>query len=313
MSSIAIQRADSMQHVLINDSLTEIKMEKSHTVKNPQYDGIPLLQEGIDNSRKKNNEKKTSKLNRVLLIVILFLIVILAVEILFHLLIAPRLLIENIQITTESDFPLSNRDILNIAGINEKNYYFSIDTTEIQNNLESYPLLERAVVSKEFPNILKIKLHKREPLAVSLIKTEDGTIPVVLDSEGVIFQIGTSVSDFNIPVISGIKFPQIRLGMRIPEELISFLKDMKQLKNTEPVLFNLISELKFIKKNNSSYEVLLYPADYHIPVRIGTEIDEYLLKYILMVLDVVFQQEMIDRYSEIDFRTGDIVYRTMEE
>lgn len=59
--------------------------------------------------------------------------------------------------------------------------------------------------------------------------------------------------------------------------------------------------------------MLLFPAHRKVRVRIGTSIDEQLLTYIMMVLDVVSQQNMVDKLDEIDFRTGEVVYKIREE
>ena len=74
----------------------------------------------------------------------------------------------------------------------------------------------------------------------------------------------------------------------------------------------MISEFKFIKKDGSRYEVLLYPEHYRVPVRIGDRLDERTLNYIMMVLDVVLKQGLTPEMKEIDFRSGDVAFRMRE-
>ena len=74
----------------------------------------------------------------------------------------------------------------------------------------------------------------------------------------------------------------------------------------------LISELRIVKKTDREFEVLLYPANHRVPVRIGPEINEKLCTYIMMVLDVMERENLLGSMDEIDFRTGEIVYSTRE-
>ncbi|MEW5818265.1 MAG: FtsQ-type POTRA domain-containing protein, partial [Spirochaetota bacterium] len=208
---------------------------------------------------------------------------------------------------------LPDEDVLNIAGIKQKDYFFIVNENEIKNRLESYPLIKRAEVEKVFPNSLHINLFERKPLAMTLVSSNEGPIPVVFDDEGIIFQIGSSITNWDIPVISGIRFADVRLGIQLPKELRSLLKDLKNIKDTSPALFNAVSELKLVKGSGADFEVLMYPARCSIPVRIGSELTEHLLKYIMMVLDVMAKEEFMQKIEEIDFRTGEIVYKVKEE
>jgi cell division protein FtsQ len=97
--------------------------------------------------------------------------------------------------------------------------------------------------------------------------------------------------------------------MRFPDELVSYLGQLAELREAAPELYNLISEIKFVKKSTASYEVVLFPGHARLRVRTGPELSVEMLRSILLVIDVVKQQGMLDSLAELDFRTGEVVYR----
>ncbi len=258
------------------------------------------------------NKREGRKLERVFIVVILFLVLVLAGELVFHFLISPKLMIRKIVITTGPNLALADREVLRLAEIDKDLFYFNVDPEEISELLGSYPLIQKAEVGKKFPDSLYIDITGREPLGVSIVDTGDGAVPIVFDQEGVVFQIGTSVVDMNNLVISGIVFRNIRLGMKLPEEVLGLLRDLYTLKTESPRLFSLLSEVKIVKRSSSQYEAVLYFSGYHMPVRTGMSIDETELKYILMVLDVVTIEDLEKRVRELDLRSGEVVYKVKE-
>ncbi|MBI9103253.1 MAG: FtsQ-type POTRA domain-containing protein [Spirochaetales bacterium] len=258
-------------------------------------------------------EERRIRLNRFFKITIFILLGVLVIQIGFNFIIEPRLMINSIKIQVEEGMPLSNETIMRLAGLEGNLKYFDVDTEKAETLLSRVPLIVDAKVSKVFPNTLKIELVRRKPLGVSFFEGEYGDVPLVFDREGVVFDTGTSNLLSDLPVISGIKFPEPVPGIRLPDALIVFIQDLEQLKIDSPLLFGLISELKFVKKNTNDYEVLLYPREYRTRVRIGTRIDADLMKNILLVLDVIGDEEIAPKLEELDFRSNKIVYRIREE
>ncbi len=257
---------------------------------------------------------KTSRteliLNRILWSVIILLILFFIAEIIFHFIISPQLVIKNIIV--KSNIPLSEEEILSIAGIGENEYYFSLNPEKILSNLEAYPLIHSAVVEKVFPDTLNMTIFGRKPLMMALTGAEGRSIPMVLDEEGVIFQISKSITDWDLPVISGLEFKDIRSGMELPEMLKPLLLSLKKIRKDTPDLFRLISEVRIIPKSNTSYELLLYPITYSIKVRFGRSITGSGLKNAVIILDLIEKQGLSDDVEELDLRTGELVYRIKE-
>ncbi len=62
------------------------------------------------------------------------------------------------------------------------------------------------------------------------------SVPVMIDNEGVVFEIGKSVTDYTMPVISGLKFRNLKLGVKLPAELCRYFSELKTLQDTSPLL-----------------------------------------------------------------------------
>lgn len=253
-----------------------------------------------------------SRLNRLFLFFIGFLIVVLVLELSFHFFVAPKLLIRHIELNVGKDFPISNEVLLQEAGLTGPVYYYSLSNSKIAANLTAYPLVKSATVRKIFPNTLRISITERKPLVISLVNHGGRTVPVAFDSEGVAMEIGRAVTKYDMPVISGIAVPTIEPGMKLPSELVGFLADLQRIKDSSPLLYGQISEIKFERTTGTSFDTVLYPSNYRVPVVIGDTIDAHQLKYIFMVLDVVRKQGMSDKLADLDFRTGQVVYKLKE-
>jgi cell division protein FtsQ len=262
---------------------------------------------------RRDDPDNRQRIRRIFIFIIGGLVTILALEFIFHLVISPRLTITRVEIAADRGLNLSDSDILALAGIGGENYFYSIDEAAIAERIAAYPPVLSAAVEKIFPNSLKISVKQRSPLVICLVEAGGETVPLVLDDEGVVFQIGASVQQGDLPVISGLTFAEIELGQRVHRSLVGFLKDLSKVKDASPILFSLISEVKFVTKNRTNFEVLLYPRDYRTVVRIGPHIDIALLKEILLVLDVFKSQGVDEGLAEIDFRTDSPMVRFREE
>ena len=252
------------------------------------------------------------ELQRFFSIVVLVLLALFLIEILFHFFVAPTLVIDKVVIQADEGFPYSNSEVLEMAGIRGGSYFFDVDTTFIAARLEQVPIVRRATVTKHFPHSLTIAVEERNPLSVLMVMGEKGMVPAYVDSEGVIFRSGRQ-KYVDLPVLSGIEVPSYKDGMQLPTVLSSFLSDLERLRSSNTALYRLISEVKFVKKNKADYEVVLYPSHYPVRVRIGPSLTPDLMKYILLVLDVVSDEGILLDIDELDFRTNEVVYRVGEK
>lgn len=259
--------------------------------------------------RRRRPAAKRSALERLFVVIILFLSSVLVLELAFHFFVAPRLRIRNIELNVAKDFPLSEGEILQVAGLTGPTYYYSVSPSEVAARLDAYPAVKSAAVRRVFPNTLHISITERKPLVVALVNTGGATVPVAFDSSGVAVQVGRSLSDHNLPIISGVTIPAIRAGMRMPHELVGFLKGLAKIQKSSPGLLAQISEIKFQRRSGGSFDAVLYPTNYRVPVIVGDQISVHELTYIMMVLDVVQKQGMSAKLADLDFRTGQVVYK----
>ena len=242
---------------------------------------------------------------RILLILVIALLIVAVVEALFQLVLAPRMVIRNVEVA--SDVPVAREELLAVAGISGKQYYFTTDAEDVRRRLQALPLIGSARVEKVFPDTLRIMVVGRIPLAICVGQLGERSVPVAFDHEGMVFQIGDSVTDLNLPVVSGLQFTPI-LGITMPAILEPLLRDLRTLKEGSPELYRLISEIKVMAISEVDYELLFYPIGYPVRVRAGGRLDATFLRYAFMVLDVLARQSATASVAEIDMRSGRVVY-----
>ncbi len=256
-------------------------------------------------------EKKTRS-QKVFIYIILFLLCVLLAELVFHFFISSKMLIKKVNVEVSGTLELSDSEIMRLAGIGEKTFYFRFRPEEAAGRLRKFPLIREVSVKKQFPDTVTINIAGRSPLALCLVESGDGDIPVVFDREGVVFQIGKSVQKLDMLCISGIRFNELKLGMRLPDQIQPLLNDLAVLREDAPLLFRMLSEIQIVNKGGGRVEALLFTEEYTVPVRIGMALDETQLKYLFMILDVTGKEQFAGKIEEIDLRSGEVVYRAKE-
>jgi cell division protein FtsQ len=201
---------------------------------------------------------------------------------------------------------LDRAKVLSIAGISDTSSYFSTDTTVIENALMEISVIESAKAFKFFPGRMRIVLEARKPVAFAFAASENGTVPVVFDSQGVIYEVGgKGLADIHpadfYPVISGLVIDNPVPGMRIPGLFIPFLKELEKIELSAPELLSAVSEFRINRKLFDGFDLILYPAHKKIKVRMS-EINEDLLRYALLMVDVLSSRE--SGIDTLDFRSG---------
>ncbi|MBI9097012.1 MAG: FtsQ-type POTRA domain-containing protein [Spirochaetaceae bacterium] len=250
-------------------------------------------------------------MRKVLIKVIFIFSFILAGQLVFKVFIVPNIILKKIKV--ESEVSLTDGEIRTIAGIESGQYYYNIFPEEIKARLEKYPEVRKASVEKIFPDKLQLYLYAREAIAVSVLKINEKSVPVAIDSEGIIFNSGKDLKNWDLPVITGVRFQSLELGAQLPEALRPLLEDLKKLRENDLALFNLLSEIRVERRGERGYDLVLFLSSYPVQARIGNKLDGHVLTNIIMVFDVLKQQKLTDRIGEVDFRTKEIIYRLREE
>lgn len=254
--------------------------------------------------------EKSEVFNKILVAVVVVLAIMLVAQLIFHFVLVPNLRIERVEV--ESDLALTKDEILRAAGLNREILFFLLNEDLVRNNLLSQPVVKNVVVEKQFPDVVKLRIEKRKALAIALAEVEGRSVPVVFDDEGVVFQIGKEVSNWDLPVISGLQFPAVYPGLKLPGQLSLLWEDLKKLRSDSPLLYNQISEVQIMKKEYVDFECALFLSKFKTKVLINPGITENLMKYILMTLEVVDKHRGSRDIKEIDFRPPEVVISFVE-
>ena len=253
---------------------------------------------------------RSPRLRLLLGIIILLLFLVVAIEITVQFIIRPQLRIRRIVI--EGDMPLTQAELVEIAAVESGMRYQRIDTEMISDALRAHPSIRNALVRKRLPDTLHIDVEARVPLAIGFASINGSQQPIVFDEEGIVFQIGDQIEDWQLPIISGLRLENVRLGVRLPQLLHGLLRDFRSLKVNSPLVYEQISEMRIVSEGTSDFEIVVYPVNYSVPVRIGSYIDEQIGTYMLVTLDVLAQQGRLAAVNEIDLRSGEAIYRFQE-
>ncbi|MDC7224162.1 MAG: FtsQ-type POTRA domain-containing protein [Spirochaetales bacterium] len=231
-------------------------------------------------------------------------------EILFNLILAPRLRVRNVVL--ESDIALEDEALLNLTGLDRDNWYFSLDTEELELSLEKLAVVEEALVEKQFPNKMSIRLRSRQPLVMSLIMGEGEMEPLIMDKEGVVFLTGRSVFSYNLPLLSGVDTSWEREESELSGEIVPLLEDLDRLRRESENLYDIISEINILPRERGVLDIELHLTTHTIPVLLDLPVTEEKMNQAVMVVDLMEKEGLERKIEEIDLRSGSIVYKERE-
>ncbi len=256
---------------------------------------------------------RNSTFERVLKRMAIALLVILAAELVWFFGFLPCLPFAVIEVS--GSLSLSREEVLSVAGINGKSSFINSAVSELESALEAKAHIADAVVTKRFPDSLVITLKERSMVTMTLIEFGGRIIPAQIDAEGVVFRLGSATakdrpSIDSYPIISGDGMERVGLGTKFSDELKPLFASLALLRSQAPALLGAVSEIKVEKRAYGGYELTLFPSHYTVKVKLGSELNEDSLRYMMLVLDVLASEGI--NADELDFRTGTAVYRAKE-
>ena len=243
------------------------------------------------------------RLRRVLHLVIATLVLMVVLELVFFLLLVPRLRLTTVAVTT--DLALSDAEVLTMAGLTGNEQFFSLDVAAIAARLERNLLVRDATVALRFPDTLRLTLTGRRPVAVVLTAAPGEAVRAALvDADGLVFISGAapwgSRDAADVPVLTGLASEVVRHGRPLPEALHRVLADLQALQAADPVLAALISEVRLVPMGASAaaapldlaaldagFDTLLYPIGFERPLRLGTRLSAHQLAEAFVLLDLI--------------------------
>jgi cell division protein FtsQ len=147
-----------------------------------------------------------------------------------------------------------------------------------------------------------------------LATAEGRSIPVLVDEDGVVFKLGTSSADLDLPVVSGLTAGDMALGAKLPRAYRALFSDLRAMREKAPAMCAAVSEVRVVGSGSADLspqdlELLVYLTTSPVPIRAQGSIDQGLVKYALMAVDLLSRQGVLKDIQELDFRGGDVVYK----
>ena len=212
-------------------------------------------------------------------------------------------------IENSSYFGITRSEILAKAGLTGESSYFSTRAHDIEKALLEFSTLESVRVIKRFPDRLKIIMEGRRAVAVAFAELGGKTVPVLFDSQGVVFEVGANKQESapqnslaaRLPVLSGLVIEEPFPGMRLPPFFIPLFRELEKIQLSSPELLAAVSELRINPRTYNSFDFLLYPMHKKVKVHLS-ELNEDLLRYTLLMVDVLAAKD--PAIDSLDFRSG---------
>jgi cell division protein FtsQ len=221
-----------------------------------------------------------------------------------------------VKIDVKSFQGLGKSEVLNFAGIKSGATYISINAREAEALISRHPMVESVKVIKRFPDRLSIFLEPRQAVAAVIARVNGRLQPVYVDRYGVVFRVGNMPGEAPpswLPVVSGVldERQPLSLGMRLPAVYQPLFSRIAAISEGDPKIWQAVSEIGIAKKSNDLYDLLLYPVNGQIRLRMGSDIGKDNIYYALLMVDVCMQLGG-GLPDEIDARSGLGVFKTKE-
>ena len=276
-----------------------------------------------DSTRTGTGRPRRSRLRRVLRLVIATLVLMVVLELVFFLLLVPRLRLTTVAVTT--DMALSDAEVLTLAGLTGNEQFFSLDAAAIAARLERNLLVSDATVALRFPDTLRLTLTGRVPVAVALTSAPGEAVRAALvDADGLVFLAGAapwgSQDAADVPLLTGLAPEVVRYGRELPAALHRVLADLQTLQAADPVLAALISEVRLVPMGTSAaaapldlaavhsgFDTLLYPLGFETVLRFGPRLTAHQLAEAFVLLDLIQSRSaanLAPTVDELDLRSG---------
>lgn len=200
---------------------------------------------------------------------------------------------------------VNKNEIRQLAQVVVGDRLFDLDLMLIQRNVESHPYVKNAIIERDAPSTLKIKIVERVPLAMISMNEI-----VYIDLEGVILPLAISQDVLDLPVLSG--FPQnisLKPGSQLKhKDLRDALDVLTVAKLVSNEVYHLISEIKLREGN----DMLLYATEWGVPIIFGKGECERKLVYLetfwtevvrtrgsqyLQYIDLRYENQIVARWN----------------
>jgi len=198
------------------------------------------------------------------------------------------------KVEVEGNILISAEAIIKESGIKISSGLYDYDLKDIEKRIEKNSYVKKAIVQRELPSIISIKVIERKPLAIY----SSGDL-FYIDEEKKIMKYNLHHELLDLPVITGIK---IDTNMK-SEILDTLIFTLKTLREKYINLYNQISEINILNQK----EMIFYSNNFCVPIIVGS--DNILHK--IENLDAFWKTysifENLNNINSIDLRFNDQV------
>ncbi len=194
----------------------------------------------------------------------------------------------------DGNLALTDEKVSSLAEIGYGDNIFFVNTRAAERNLRKSPFVEEVDVQREFPNKVTVQLVERR--SVGYIVTSDGYVQV--GEDGRLLAIQQSLSNYGLPVISGIELKDLpAIGGFIQNKKLK--QALSILQSCDQSLLDNIAELNV----GQEHYIIAY-TNQKVEVRLGgLENIEKRLQDLNQILTVVVGRQIaVDQILYIDMR-----------
>lgn len=185
--------------------------------------------------------------------------------------------------------------------------WLGFDTAVAAAHIASNSSVESISVQKRFPNRIFIDIKERLPVAITLSTLDSKTVPILIDKNGVLFDVNTENLASSFPLITGLEFGTFVDGMRLDSRFYPLIQEISAIQKTNPAYFSLISEIRILPKEYDNYELAIYPIHLKTRVLLDRKLNEKSLELMMIALDVT--NSINPGVPEVDLRYGPFSYK----
>nr|WP_238614510.1 FtsQ-type POTRA domain-containing protein [Borrelia turcica] len=221
-------------------------------------------------------------------------------EIVFIIFVSPYFLIR--YISFNDGIHISKEDIIKISGIKPNTYYYEADINAYETNIKKDLRVKNVDVKLIFPNKISIHIEKRVPVVATYENIDGSFIYYFIDSDGVILEKCKDLI-YDLPIISGLHLNDNEVGDFLEDRMVTVIKKLNYIKINQNTLYNLISEINFLKLNFYDYKITLYMKSIYNKILITADMSLIgAVHKVLMIADLLKESS-----DTIDLRSGDII------
>ena len=191
---------------------------------------------------------------------------------------------------------LTSKEIIEIVGPSSEINILNLDISSIQSQLEELPYIKAAIVSKHFPNHLKILIKERVPICYI---NHDNL--ALVDEQGIALPLPKKHLENNLPVISGFDSDSLTYepGHLVPnKDLLKLVSLISKTMHFAPELYSQVSEVHHQKNGNYT----LYTVNGGTPIYLGKENIARKINILSQFQFLLHNKRYLNDYQYIDLR-----------